>query len=472
MTEQARDPVAEALKRTAHSVRHDAASITLEKVMQRRAPSKTKSASPVGSRVARIGWATLVLALVAGGLTSLVVSSSSPHPDILKSLGQLEVIAPGGFGGPSFESISRHIDLIDPATGAVQHLGEAPGVIKYPWVVDGDKVVMIAGLTGVMHYQPPDGYALAFSLGQSPPEKNLGLASNLVASKTRDAVWIETAPTVKAGGLIGGSQGDVCTIHEVSISGRALTPNYLMDCDRWLIAAVDGGLLTAPNLPGSSGQIWNPTREIWPTRAVDLQVWNPASDRVVRNLASGVRYVQAVSSQYVEWETAIEWGNPREWFWQHQSSTVELTNVKTGETRPFTAQAPEGTVVAGTPALAPQGPLIAFTAVSPRDLKRIDIQPIQVAEGILLVRSGYGRLVVKNFKTAGQVLNRSATVSNLSFTWSPDDNFLVVTSAVNRLTFVPEWSNTAPTKTISLPVYPDAPGGSYADAEVFAIAVR
>ena len=196
------------------------------------------------------------------------------------------------------------IDVIDPETNGVDHysLGGSGG-IDYPFVVEGDVVVAIED-------RPPgngnllEGTAKAFMPSQpATPAWSLGSASDVIPSVNPGEVWIATTPS--------GGPDSGCTIREETTSGRSLTPTYPLDCRRWIIAAVNGGFLSVPNVPSND----RPAYQGRPGQLVrlsdfTLQVWDPYEGTVVRTVSRHASFVLQASNRYVEWQDVSELSEP------------------------------------------------------------------------------------------------------------------------------------------------------------------
>jgi len=479
------DVVTIALRRAADSVKPDASSIQLADVLQgSQTPGRQRQKThwrPVkpdwnqGARTPsrrsaalRIAWAALVLALVGGVVASISLtgSPSGSHPPASQTipvghLSQFEVVAPGG-GQSSERSPIPPIDVIDPVTGVV-HRVQVPGFggIKFPWVVEGVVVVTITDLPSGNSAEI-GGTAIAWRPGERMA-RSLGRASDVIPSVTPGAVWLVSE---HGGDSLASAQ---CDIREETITDRALSPYYPMDCKRWLIGAVSGGLLSAPDQTNADSFTWDPNPDAEPSSNLDLQVWDPATDRVVRTLARNAAWDFGASDQYVEWQTQDQQTktDQAEANQKDPTAAVQLSDVKNGATRTFIPKVDKGMVVEGGPVLAPVGPFVAYSEVTLKEAKLLAGSSISPPCCIEPVESVTGRMIVENFATGKVVLNRVAPVSSEGVMWTTDDSFLVTTTDAEHIAFIPAWSADAQVTTTGAPIE-----SSFADAEDFTIVTR
>jgi hypothetical protein len=274
------------------------------------------------------------------------------------------------------------------------------------------------------------------------------------------AVWLVSEPKVLGGPFA----PPRCNIREVTVTGRVLSPDYPMDCGRWLIGAVSGGLLSAPDQTNADSFSWNPNPGAEPSSDLDLQVWDPATDRVVRTLAWNAAYVFGASDQYVEWQTKAQQAEANQ---KDPTASVQLTDVRTGSTRTFTPKADEGMVVEGGPVLSPVGTFVAYSEVTPNEVKLLAGSSISPPCCVEPVASVTGRMIIENFATGEVVLDRVAPVSTEGVMWTTDDSFLVTTTDPEHIAFIPAWSAHVEVTTTGAPIE-----SSFADAEDFTIVAR
>jgi hypothetical protein len=468
--DDASDFVSSALKRAVDSLHGDARSISVEDVMRHvpvTSPRTTRAFSPRG-RNARIAWAGAVMALVAVVVASVSIAGTPGKKGSLSgnraetipagSLSDIAIVAPGGgregTGSPSPSSL----EVMNPGTGAVGHyrLG-ASGRIDYPWVVEGDVIVVVQNLpTQSTVYV--EGTAMAFRPSRpQAPALSLGPASDVIPSVTPGDVWIVSAPTGSDGlPPSGGPDGQGCTIREETTGGRSLTPTDPLDCRRWIVAAVDGGLLSVPGVTNGDSFGYQPSPDTSPSTNFKLQVWDPAEDSVVRTVSNHASFVLQASDRYIEWQNASEINS--------SPQSVQMTDVTTGETRTFRPKAPKGMVVEGGPFLAPIGPLVAYTIVTTNIAKDLEPSMESIPCCVEPVKSAQGRMIVEDFETGAIVLDRTAPVSSSGAAFTLGDSFLVETTDSEHVAFIPAWSSSAPVTVVTMPQ-----PSMFSDAEDFTI---
>jgi hypothetical protein len=367
-------------------------------------------------------------------------------------------VAPGGGRDGTGSPPPSSLEVIDPGTGTVDHYRlEVSGRIDYPWVVEGDVVVVIQDLPSQSTVYV-EGTAMAFRPSQpATPAWSLGPASDVIPSVTPGDVWIASAPTGTDGlPPSGGPDGQGCTIREETTGGRSLTPTYPLDCRRWILAAVDGGLLSVPGVANGDSYTYQPSPDISPSTNFKLQVWDPDGDSVVQTVSSHASFVLQASNQYVEWQ------NPSQL--NASPPSVQITDVTTGATQTFKPKAPKGMVVEGEPFLAPLGPFVAYTIVTPNIAKYLAPSAASIPCCVKPVKSAQGHMIVEDYETGAMVLDRNAPVSSSGAAFTLEDSFLVVTTDPEHVAFIPAWSSSAPVTVVTMP-QPDI----FSDAEDFTI---
>jgi hypothetical protein len=187
-----------------------------------------------------------------------------------------------------------------------------------------------------------------------------------------------------------------------------------------------------------------------------LQVWDPDKGTVVRTVSDHASFVLQVSNRYVEWQDVSELNA--------NSPSVQITDVVTGATQTFKPKAPKGLVVEGGPFLAPEGPFVAYTVVTPKVAKELAPSSISIPCCVEPVESAQGRVIVEDFKTGARVVNRSAPVSSSGAVFTPGDSFLVTTTDAEHVAFIPAWSPSDPVTVVTTPQ-----PNMYSDAEDFMV---
>ena len=468
--------VSSALRQAADSVHSDAEKIELADVVApvalRGTRGTTKAIRSRGRNV-RITWAVAVMSLVVIVVASVSLAGTSArnrlppahhsgHSETTPripagSLSNLALVAPGV--GYASETSPSRIDVIDPVTGVVDEYPlETSGRVDDPWVVEGDVVVLIDDLPTESSIFV-EGKAIAFRPEQpTVPAWSLGPASDVIPSVTPGEVWILSSPTGTKGIPPGGGpDGQGCTIREETVAGRSLSPVYPFDCRRWVVAAVDGGLLSVPDVPSNDRTTYRPSTDISPSTDFELQIWDPDGGTVVRTVSNRASFVLRMSNQYVEWQDVEELN----------STSVQITDVTTGATRTFEPEVPKGMVVEGTPFLAPDGPFVGYSLVTPKAANQLARSMHSSPCCVAPVESAEGRVIVDDFETGSTVLDRKAPVSSNGAEFAPDDSFLVTTTDDEHVTFIPVWSASAPVAVAGTP-QPEM----YSDAEDFVIITK
>lgn len=476
MTEHGADPVHEALVDAAISVREVALLIDLADITQSALPtidprSEQHDRTWIPKRKFRIGWALALVVLVFAVVVLFDNNDTTPRPSpetLHKSSGTYvipkgdlgDLVIVGGVGSQGTEGGSEHpYDIIDPTTGQVSdfEISES-GMTSYPWVDEGQALVMITDRAG---NSSADIEGTAYVVRPGISQVSLGPASDVLPSITQGVVWIVTSPSGKGGvPPQGGPDGQGCTIREMSITGKRLTPEYPMNCRRWLVDAVDGGLLSVSGVSDANAWTWRRSPAITPSNDFSLQVWNPETNRVERTISNHVSEIDGVSARYVEWSNQRELNDA--------NGTVEITDVSSDATRTFSPSVPDGMRLENQPLLSPDGPLVAYTYVSKSVASKfVASEAISPPCCVTPVVAGSGRLRVDDFLNGKQLLDRQATISNLDASFAGGDSYIVVTSDSDRLLFIPTWSSTSPTTSVETPnSFP------FSDAEDFVITTR
>src|ERR1700722_7363219 len=314
------DAVSTALRRAADSVSDDAATIRLSDVMH----LKSSRVLPRRGRNVRIAWAVAIMALVAAVVVPVSLAgtaSESGSPNVHGSeateripVGSLNRLVLVGMGGRSGDGSSPNaVDVIDPVTGTVTDytMGLA-GDTSFPWVVEGDTKILVSDRPSQSSIYV-EGKTFAFRPDQpSMPPWSLGAASDVIPSVTPGDVWIVTAPTGNKGiPPSGGPEGQGCAIREETVNGRNLTPEYPLDCRRWIVAAVNGGLLSVPGVENADSLTYEASLGTSPSTDFALQVWDPHGGTIERTVTDHASFVLQASDQYVEWQDRTEFNGNR-----------------------------------------------------------------------------------------------------------------------------------------------------------------
>lgn len=211
-------------------------------------------------------------------------------------LAGLIVVTPGGGTGALTGEAPTMLAVLDPSSGrTIEIRFPISGVksIDYPFVSLGSRVVILVN-TQTGPYDPTIGtaYLATSSLQQSSP---IGPASDVLAAVDPDRIWLVADNATPDQRLHFVEYGTIRTVTEVSLTGGDRSPPYPLTARRTPIAAVSGGLLTIrPDRLLSNGP-GNPPGHTWA-----YEIWDPATDRVVRRLDID-SYTGVASSRYVAW---------------------------------------------------------------------------------------------------------------------------------------------------------------------------
>jgi len=363
----------------------------------------------------------------------------------------LYVVMPGG-GQSSSSSAPKEVEVVDPSAGKIEMYPlKVSGGIDFPWIVEGSEVVAIQ-TPSAGNSQLIEGVAWAFRPEDpSQPPLSLGPASDVLPAVTPGDVWLVSAPTGTTGfPPSGGPQGQGCTIREETITGRSVTPSFQMDCRRWLFSAVDGGLLSAPDVVGADRFRYSAQPDVGPSTNYRLQIWDPTNGRVIRTISSHTYEYLTSSDRYVEWESQSEGQDPLLGSAMPPdagSQSVQITDVVTGKTRRLTIRAPKGLEIEDQPLLDPENPFVVYSFVTPQGAGKLSVDS-SISECCSdPVVSVTGWIVIQNFITGQVVLDRRAPVSDSELDFTPNGSFITEATTPNQFSFVPAWSDTAPVKS-------------------------
>jgi hypothetical protein len=323
------------------------------------------------------------------------------------------LVAPSGAGGQT--NAAPYFDTYNLGTRTeITRSVRLAGLADYPWVAVGSDLVGVADIpaTGVSVSWTSAGEAFALAMSDSKLLV-LGPAFEVWPAVQPGAVWLENEASRT-------STPSACTVHEVTTSGRSLGRIDPIPCGRWIAGAAAGGLLSTPDRQ----------------RDGSIQIWDPATGRVVRTLATGVTLVQATSAGEVFWEGA---------------SGYNLTGVLTGRTAQVMVPAPKGYLAWGEPVLASSGPLVASLAVTPAMMRTIEPPPdLRGPCCTSYSRSGRGVLEIYNVVTRHVLMTRSVPLSTVAeLKWTADDAFVVVNTGETGVAVVPTWSSAAAIRQVT-----------------------
>src|SRR5262249_10546454 len=133
---------------------------------------------------------------------------------------------------------------LDLLSGSAHTLSRVPGppgrgATVYPWAVSGQYVAAVTGMP--TQGRAADGVAYAFQPGRAYGRRGPAIAGFAASQPGR--FWPRSAtfrgPTLAA-------LPEDCTATEVTAQGRRITGPLAVPCQRWIIAAVPGGFVSAP----------------------------------------------------------------------------------------------------------------------------------------------------------------------------------------------------------------------------------
>ncbi len=366
----------------------------------------------------RVAGAAAMVVVVAVGATvaTRALRSSRSRPEqkvhvtegpkqrtisLESSLASVLLVSPGGgtggMGGPL-----DHVVVTDPLTGAARRaplpLPTAQSSL-YPYVVRGRFfVVVLDSQTGP--YTPAIGTAYAVS-SRLDGQVRLGPASYAFASVNAGRVWLATDNATPDQRLHGVEYGTRRTVSEVDLEGHSTSPEYALPDRRSPIAAVRGGLLT--DRPGASS-----------SAPPVLEVWDPATGRVLRRFAAGASAV-AASDTFVVW-TVGDCGL--------KGCALHATDLRSGSERVLTPPRGMGwqnsTLPDAQVTFSPDGAHLALLARPP-------LTPEEARRFGLAAPTGSGPAVVAVVDLASSVRTErrlDAWKGPITLGWSPDGNVL------------------------------------------------
>jgi hypothetical protein len=287
-----------------------------------------------------------------------------------------------------------------------------------------------------------DAEVLAFRIG-STTTIQLGLATYVYAGARPGTVWLlqELKLDRPQHGLAGN-----CTIRLASVSGALLVAATPLSCSTHVISAVPAGLIIQSAAKGGP-----------------LEIWNPATGRVLRVQDGEKPYAPAASAVNLVFE---------KWTLFHSGTAqFEVTNASTGLSRTIEVSAPAGMSLDSRElAVSPNGDFVAVIAV-PAEFAKAHEQPSTGPERPIDYSHPplqEGHLLVFRTSNGQVVLDRPVRFfSGLS--WSADGSYVLLTLSASTLEAVPAWSVSASERTVTFPVsgQPDngcalnCPGESY-----------
>jgi hypothetical protein len=256
---------------------------------------------------------------------------------------------------------------------------------------------------------------------------------------------------------------------EVTAQGRRVAGPLAVPCERWIIAAVPGGFVSVPTaMPNvarwSAVMTWDFGEGGAPeTSATTVQLWNPASAKVVRTYRIDPAWIYGASGQYLAWQARSQTGP--------HVSFAEVTNLSTGKTRRINLPVSAGYRAWRGPILAPHGPYLAWMEITSATWRKFSMEAPSGAGGAPGL-PGQGRVKILDFATGHMILDRKMTIAWAgAFDWSLDNRYLFVTASYTGLNVVPTWSATAPVRHLQLPSN-GAGGSGFPDTQQLVVALR
>jgi len=336
------------------------------------------------------------------------------------------------------------LDVFRGSAGTVSRVPGPPGrgVTAYPWTVNGQYLAAVTGLPEqAWNSKPADGVAYAFRPGGA--YVRLGRAIAVYPAIQRGRFWIRSAVF---GGHIHAARPRNCTLTEMSVTGRRVAGPVAAPCTRWLIAAVPGGFISVPTATANAARMPATFQQ---SSEAPLQLWDPASGKVVRTYRIDPVWIYGASDRYLAWQSRSAAGQA--------VSSVEITNLSTGTTRRIALPLAAGDVTWRNPVVAPDGPYLAWMEISKATLRKFSMEVPSAAGGAPAV-PGPGRVKILDVAAGRVVLNRATRIASCgAFDLSPDDRYLFVAASYANLNVVPTWSATAPIRNVRLPSNSDTP---------------
>jgi dipeptidyl aminopeptidase/acylaminoacyl peptidase len=301
----------------------------------------------------------------------------------------------------------------------------------FPYLVrQGGVVAVLDPQRGA--YDPQIGTAYAITPDWTTAIR-LGDASSAIPSTAPDRVWLATdnaTPDDRLQRYV--LFGTRRTVTEVDLTGHPTTPTYQLTGQRSILAAMNGGLLTSVR----DGPLPNPKNTHPDGVTYHLELWDPATDQVVRrlpdqgNVSSGP---MATSPQtFLRGPTACGGNCP--------VHLVDITTAADHELAPPPGQNWEQAV------FSPDGRLLALAAHPPRPAES---RP----SGAVPAGDDTDTITVFDTTTAQQISTRPLTAwrGRLDIAWSPDSTWLFVTRDKTHVTYLPVRFPNAPPTTIEAP---------------------
>jgi len=333
----------------------------------------------------------------------------------------------------------------------------------YPWAVSGQYLAAVTGLPQTGH--AADGVAYAFRPGG--PYVRLGPAIAVYAASQPGRFWLRSA-TFRGPTLASLPQD--CMATEVTAQGRRVTGPLAVPCERWIIAAAAGGfvsVLTAmPNVARwPAVMTWDFGEGGAPQTSVEagVELWNPASGKVVRTYRIDPGWIDGASGHYLAWQARSQTGP--------HVTVAEVTNLSTGKTSRIALPVSAGDLTWRGPILAPRGPYLAWMEITRATWRKFSMEAPSGAGGAPGL-PGAGRVKILDFATGHVILDRKITIAWAgAFDWSPDNRYLFVTASYTGLNVVPTWSATAPVRHLQLPANGAGDSG-FPDTQQLVVALR
>jgi hypothetical protein len=415
------------------------------------------------------GIVLLVLALVAGLLYAVIgfattgkyrpAGRTKRTPPLLEVPPLLPnnwtIVAPGGTSA-SLGSPPSSLTVLRGDSHKIVSVPAPPakGVAAYPWAVNGPYIGAITGAVG--SGVGAVGTAYAFRPGERPVR--LGSASAIYTAAQPSRFWL------RQNGI-----GGTCSLAEVAVTGKRLTQQLALPCNRWLVAAEPGGFVSVPMPSAALGMDSSGGIQTWefglggyqPSPESPLQLWNPLTGNVVRGYAVNPAWIDGVNSQYLVSQSAS----------QTSTGTIEVTDLTSGVTHQVDLPMGTDESLLNGPVLAPQGPYLAWTEVTPAKLPSME-SSVSPGCGCAPILTGPGKVRIMDLASGRLVFSRSMTVGSAgAFDWAPDDHYLFVTNGWTTVSVVPTWSDKPSLRELtfedSVSAFPGTPV-----SEVFLIATR
>jgi hypothetical protein len=406
----------------------------------------------------------LVTSVTSGGAHNLGPTKAPTTPFDVPPVvpNNWSIVFPGGMAGSS--SSPGSLSLLEGNSHVIRQVEAPPSNASsettFPWAVSGPYVGAVIndgkGGTPYSAHGSKQYEGVAYAFRPDGKAARLGPAAAIYSAVQPGRFWLQQ------------NSGTTCSLVEVSAIGRRLTGELTRPCHRWLVAAATGGFVS---IPTTRANHWSGAVQSWefglggaqPSPETPLQLWNPLTNRVVRDYSVNPYWIDGVNSSYLVAQTKSEIG----------SANVEITDLASGLTHQLSLPLSHGDVLLNEPVLAPEGPYLAWEEVASAELPKIESEDGISPGGIWApIESGPGKVRVVDLTDNRLAFSRSLTLgSDGAFDWAPDDHYLFVTNGWSSISVVPTWSQNASMRKLKFDRATTGPTGTPATEELL-IAAR